>query len=161
MTSGVYLLTFSDGNNYVGKSINIERRWKEHGEKMEKGIAAKNMQQAFKRCGHAHAQILLKCHPDHIDIMESYYICKLRPTLNSADTVAISHRDIQLFDVNKHMLEFSTSDHIQLIADQQDRLNKLDNGYVDQLLDLNRILMQKLREANTRAKPGFWASLFS
>lgn len=83
MTSGVYQLTFSSGDTYIGKSINIEERWKQHYNKFTKGTAAKNMQAAYNRYGAPNGHILVKCHEDHIDVVEACYINRNKPTLNS------------------------------------------------------------------------------
>jgi len=83
MTSGVYQLTFSNGDTYIGKSINIEERWKQHTNKMYKGTAAKNMQAAFNAYGAPMGRILRECHEDHIDVVESCFISRNKPTLNS------------------------------------------------------------------------------
>lgn len=83
MTSGVYQLTFTDGNTYIGKSINIEERYKQHMNKFYKGTAAKPMQAAYNKCGAPNACIIRECHEDHIDVVESCFIARDRPTLNS------------------------------------------------------------------------------
>ena len=83
MTSGVYQLTFPGGATYIGKSINIEERWKQHTNKMYKGTAAKNMQAAFNTYGAPMGRILRECHEDHIDVVESCFISRNQPTLNS------------------------------------------------------------------------------
>lgn len=83
MTSGVYQLTFASGDTYIGKSINIEERWKQHMNKFYKGTAAKPMQAAFNRCGDPTGQILVECHEDHIDVVEACLISRCIPTLNS------------------------------------------------------------------------------
>ena len=83
MTSGVYQLTFPNGDTYIGKSINVEERWKQHCNKMTKGTAAKNMQAAWNSHRNFNADILVECHEDHIDVVEASLIVRHRPTLNS------------------------------------------------------------------------------
>jgi hypothetical protein len=80
MTSGVYRLTFSNGADYIGKSVDIATRWKQH---MDKLRAGKLMQAAYDSWGEPNAEILVRCHEDHIDIVESCLISRLRPCLNS------------------------------------------------------------------------------
>lgn len=70
MTSGIYKLTFPNGQYYIGKSNNIERRWKEHWTKFQKGTAAVNMQLAFDMSGYPKQEILYVVHPEHIDVIE-------------------------------------------------------------------------------------------
>lgn len=84
MTSGIYELTFGRHGNYIGKSIDIDARWKQHWDKLSKGTAAKSLQEAFSLNGGSFdAKILFECHPDHIDIMEECLIARLNPTLNT------------------------------------------------------------------------------
>lgn len=74
MTCGIYQLTFQSGMLYIGQSVNIENRWAQHFDKFQKGTAAKSMQQEFNRVGSPSAEILLVCHKDHLDMMETMYI---------------------------------------------------------------------------------------
>lgn len=74
MNSGIYILNFSNGCYYIGKSVNFERRWKEHFTKFEKGTAAKKLQQCFNECGYPETKIILEVHPDHIDVIEPIFI---------------------------------------------------------------------------------------
>ena len=49
MDSGIYRLTYRTGETYVGKSIHLTTRWKQHFDKLSKGKAAKNMQRSEER----------------------------------------------------------------------------------------------------------------
>lgn len=113
MKSGVYCLTFKDGSQYVGKSIDIERRWKEHAEKFKNGKAAKNMQAAYEKYGYPNAKVLIECHVDHIDLMETYYICRLQPQLNAIGGIFVSDTDLPVLEKYHRMLAFSTVEHIK------------------------------------------------
>lgn len=127
MRSGVYCLTFKDGSCYVGKSIDIERRWKEHAEKFKSGKAAKNMQAAFNSYGYPNAKVLLECHSDHIDLMETYYIGKLQPQLNTIGGIYVDSEELKVLEKHSSLLECSTATHLyKIISLQQDteRLNK-------------------------------------
>lgn len=85
MDSGIYQLTFNNGDTYIGKSLHLKTRWKQHADKLEKGTAAKNMQEAFRlsRNKMPNAKILLVCHPDVLDEYENYFINAIHPTLNT------------------------------------------------------------------------------
>jgi excinuclease UvrABC nuclease subunit len=83
MTSGVYRLTFSNGADYIGKSVDIATRWKQHMDKFRAGKATRLMQAAYDAWGEPNAEVLVECHEDHIDIVESCLISRLRPRLNS------------------------------------------------------------------------------
>ena len=74
MTSGIYKLEFGDKHFYIGKSKDIERRWKEHDTKFEKGTAAKFMQEAFNCYGYPSREIMFEVHPEHLDVIEPILI---------------------------------------------------------------------------------------
>ena len=117
MTSGIYALVFAGTYVYIGKSINIENRWKQHWEKMSSGKAAKNVQDAFNRYGYPATKIVAECHPDHIDLLETITIRtnKHLPLLNSAGTAEISQVDADLLVKNGNLITKSTADHIREI----------------------------------------------
>ena len=74
MASGIYRLTFSSGKYYVGKSLDLETRWKQHFNKFATGKAARPMQLEYDRCGLPQTEVIFECHKDHIDILEELLI---------------------------------------------------------------------------------------
>jgi hypothetical protein len=74
MDSGIYQLTFPNGQFYIGKSENIPKRWKTHQVNFEKGTHTKKMQEVYDMYGPPEYQVALEVHSDHIDIYESIYI---------------------------------------------------------------------------------------
>lgn len=88
MTSGIYQLNFNDQAFYVGQSINIETRWKQHFDKFRKGTAAKKMQDAYNTYGLPDVSILLECHKDYLDMMENFYIATNQSYIGSLNTTA-------------------------------------------------------------------------
>ncbi len=74
MSSGIYKLTFSSGRYYIGKSIDIDKRWKQHWKSMADGKHAKALQAEFDKYGEPEAEVLIYAHDDHIDILEGVYI---------------------------------------------------------------------------------------
>lgn len=115
MTSGIYELTFSNGGTYIGKSIDVEARWKQHLDKLAKGNGAKPLQEAFDlSAGRFNARVLHECHPDHLDIMEECLIARMQPTLNTTrpkDRLAGIH-DGDWIHIVSHF-KMSTVEHIQ------------------------------------------------
>lgn len=85
MDSGIYRLTFANGDTYVGKSLHLRTRWRQHYDKISKGSAAKNMMEAYYMSGKRlpDAEVLLECHPDVLDVYENYFINALEPVLNT------------------------------------------------------------------------------
>ncbi len=84
MTSGIYELTFKNGSNYIGQSIDIENRWKQHADKLLKGTAAIKMQSAYDAYGFPDAEVIFECHKDYLDIMETYFIHQNPNSLNGS-----------------------------------------------------------------------------
>lgn len=84
MTSGIYKLTFPSGRTYIGKSIDIDNRWRQHFDKFKKGTAAKEMQSEYNTYGKPVPEVIYECHPHHIDIMEAFFISRLNPELNTS-----------------------------------------------------------------------------
>lgn len=113
MNSGIYKLTFKSGNYYIGKSNNIDRRWKEHLDKFTRGKAAARMQAEYNKYGAPNGEVLLFCHEDHIDIMEALYIHgSWGPRiLNGTHPTTISQEDHDIFLKHPELLNYSTASH--------------------------------------------------
>lgn len=117
MTCGIYKLTFPSGRTYIGKSINIEERWKQHFDKLSKGKAAKNMQAEYDSYGEPSGEVFFECHADHLDIMEETLIARLNPELNTTrcpDRLDGIYDDE--FEYVVGWFSMSTVDHINTIA---------------------------------------------
>lgn len=146
MTSGVYELTFSSGDRYIGKSINIETRWKQHFDKLLKGTAAKNMQDAYRRYGMPSGDILCTCHSDHIDILEACYISRHNPELNSdrpSDPFqGVSEAVLNNLLRNTNIFDASTWQHIEVISNLTSDKSRLTEE-VEELEELNDLLLVK------------------
>lgn len=137
MTCGIYLLTFVDGCSYVGKSVHIEQRWSEHRNKLEKGTAATKMQQAFNRCGPPGAQILMECHEDHIDLMETHFIMRLKPNLNVAATKKVDN--IEALSAQGNLLKFSTAQHVQGILEYIAKVEVLEAELIEKDFEVENV----------------------
>jgi hypothetical protein len=169
MTSGIYKLTFSDGSYYIGKSSDITRRWGQHQESMSKGTHTKKLQQAFDIHGDPEYEILLECHEDHIDIMESLYInTNWGPSiLNATRPTAWNQDDIDFLDrINSEVWTVSTIQHLRNWLQTQkevnrlkDRISGLKDGSLVYSLEYE---LQELRSKiyNLRSR-GFFARLFN
>lgn len=126
MPSGIYRLTFSNGDFYIGKSISISNRWKQHYDKFQKGKAATNMQKAYDKYGPPKGEILFKCHTDHIDIAEELFIHRLKPPLNGTYPKD-PFQGMSIGEVHSisELLSMSTIDHIQLIKSNNANKSRL------------------------------------
>lgn len=145
MTSGVYQLTFSSGKTYIGKSVNIEERWKQHYDKMCKGTAAKAMQHEFTHYGEPSGKIVVTCHPDHIDILEACCIARMSPELNS-DRPPDPFKGISIDTINGYlkddMFDKSTLEHIERINDLSSDVVQLEEE-VAELTETNSLLEEE------------------
>ena len=71
MTCGIYLLSFNDTDDvYIGKSKDIEKRYKEHLYSFNQGTASKKMQNAYNLFGIPEVHILKVAAEDNIDKLE-------------------------------------------------------------------------------------------
>ena len=127
MASGIYRLTFSSGKYYIGKSLDLETRWKQHFNKFATGKAARPMQLEYDRCGLPQTEVIFDCHRDHIDILEELLIEQFKgpdmlnttyPDCELTDEVAI------LINKSRDLLHSSTWDHLKMIHTSQDRVTK-------------------------------------
>lgn len=129
MTCGIYRLNFDSEHFYIGKSINVEERWRQHFTKFEKGTAAKAMQACFDDHGYPATELLISCHPDHLDVLEPLFI---HTHYNSAyclnsDKPSI-HHDVGEWNIGKQeyeLLKMSTFSHINEIIGLKNRCTKL------------------------------------
>jgi hypothetical protein len=86
MTCGIYKLTFSSGLFYIGKSLNIEKRWQQHFDSMQKNKSAAAVQAQYNMLGFPKTEIIYECHEDHIDLVEESLIFRMKPPLNTTFT---------------------------------------------------------------------------
>lgn len=125
MTSGIYKLEFRSGNTYIGKSVDVNERFKDHMRSFEKKKAAAKMQAEYDRWGAPEMTVIIEAHPDHIDILERYFIGAMKPELNTQlpNELEVMATDsvVAYFDLLKH----STVDIIRLCASQDKEMDQL------------------------------------
>lgn len=89
VTSGVYKLIFKDGSFYIGRSVNIEGRYKDHCSTLRNNRAHnKALQQAFNYNGIPQLEILETCTVEESKKQEVFWIAQLNATkvgLNISD----------------------------------------------------------------------------
>jgi hypothetical protein len=127
MTSGIYKLTFKSGRFYIGKSIDIPVRWRQHYDKLRKGMGTVRMQIEFNRYHDYNQEVLLECHSDHIDIMETYFInCGNKELmLNTTFPTPLCRAEYEPILANPELLKYSTSEHIAALANQVSTIKEL------------------------------------
>jgi len=124
MTSGIYKLQFSDDSIYIGKSSNIDKRWSQHSKAMLKGSHTKKIQEAYSKYGDPIFSIICTCHPDHLDILENYYInyfwCS--KILNTTRPPELTDREEQILkSAGDNVWAMSTFEHIMGWSNAADR----------------------------------------
>lgn len=133
MASGIYRLTFSSGKFYIGKSLDLETRWKQHFNKFATGKAARPMQVEYDRCGLPKTEVIYHCHQDHIDIMEEWLIDQFKCGDMLNTTYPKIERTEEVADVinnNRELLQFCTWDHLRLITNSDRRIAQAEHAQV-------------------------------
>jgi group I intron endonuclease len=76
MTSGIYKLKFEGTSKvYIGQSVNIEKRFKEHIRSLKNRTSAKKLLSGFDTFGHPSIVILEECKDkDLMSLLENSYI---------------------------------------------------------------------------------------
>lgn len=120
ISSGIYKMYFSDGSFYIGKSVDIDKRWAQHDKAFSKGTHTKKLQSAYNRLGYPDYEVLFECHPDHIDILETFFINKYwgPNILNSTKPAEISEEGLDILrKFPREVWTFSTFEHLNRWAD--------------------------------------------
>lgn len=149
MDSGIYKLTFEDGSMYIGKSIDMLRRWKEHINKFQKGTAAKDLQHKYNNYGLPDHKILHKCHPDHVDLLESIYIDRYWDRLlNTTRSNLVPDHDKEHLLNNVALLEHSTAAHLRALLENWEKIDAAEERY-EELLNRDEFIKDLLAEKET------------
>lgn len=169
MKSGIYTLTFSDGSVYVGKSVDIPKRWAQHTKAMQKGTHTSKIQDVYNKYGVPEYDVIFECHPDHIDILETYFI-------NSYwdDKILNTTRPADIDDLGKEILhnfpdfvwDLSTFDHILKWNHFEGKYKESvafikkskDASHLEFMSEQVEILTRELERMRSR---GFFARLFN
>lgn len=127
MITGIYKLTFPSGMFYIGKSGDIKNRWKQHYDSFLKGKGSSRMQAEFNRYKDYTQEVLLECHQDHIDIMETYFInySNKGMMLNTIFSQPLPPEQYDPILANMGLLKYSTSQHVKALADQVQTIKEL------------------------------------
>lgn len=91
MTCGIYKLSFNSNINniYIGQSINIEKRLKQHLALFHSNKASKKLQEAFNAYGPPTLELVQECVVENLNNLEEYYISKfdtVKEGLNTRST---------------------------------------------------------------------------
>lgn len=118
MNSGIYVLRFTSGHYYIGRSDNIPKRWEQHFKDFTKGQHSKKMQECFDRYGPPTKEVFLYCHSDHIDLYESIIIrMNLGPMcLNTTLPKEVPPDDADVLMRNGQWVSVGTAEHFRMLT---------------------------------------------
>lgn len=122
MNSGIYVLRFPRNIFYIGKSDNIPRRWEEHKKSFLKGSHTKKMQWAYDSYGMPEFEVMIECHRDHIDLLESIAIHtnSNHDLLNGNKPAAVPPDEVTILLESGDELKLSTAEHIRRLKELEE-----------------------------------------
>lgn len=95
MTIGIYKLVFEGTDKvYIGQSINIQKRYKEHLNSFKTGIISKKLLQGFIDFGTPILEIVCICTIEKLNELEDYYILLYNTVGNNGFNTLNSSEDI-------------------------------------------------------------------
>ncbi len=121
MISGIYNLTFFDDTYwYIGKAVDIDKRWEQHRNDFIKGKHTKKMQWAYDTYGMPQFRVHVEAHPDHLDILESIIIWDNWSDtfcLNGVRPAPVSPEDVETLSslLDSPLIKDSTGQHLRSI----------------------------------------------
>jgi hypothetical protein len=166
MDSGIYRLTYKTGQTYVGKSIHLNIRWRQHFDKLSKGKAAVNMQDAYYASDHQFPQteVLLYCHPDMLDYYEGYFINYLKPELNTSipDELPEHSKTIIVQHANQGLAGYSVVTMLEVASNFSEKIVDLESlmeAKQEQMEQLEYDYEELSQTWNNRARQDNWAKM--
>lgn len=100
MTIGIYALVFENTDKvYIGQSIHIEIRFKEHIYSFNNGHISEKLYSAFSTFGTPKLEILEVCNSTELDYLEEIYIKEFNSVENGFN---IMHRPFSSFQGDRH-----------------------------------------------------------
>ena len=85
MKSGIYKITNNLNHHfYIGQSIHVQQRWKEHQKSFKENKRKTVLQKAFHKYGFENFsfEVIEECEPDKLNEREMFYIAALKPEYN-------------------------------------------------------------------------------
>lgn len=177
MQSGIYVLKFSSGNFYIGKSEDIPTRWKQHVAAFTKSTHTSRMQNEYNLYGLPTAEVLVECHRDHIDLMEAIAIHENAgpKLLNGNAPKRVEDWECNILMKSADRIKQPTAMHLILLKEQElkakrleKKLNKLKNKGIEMPEDIANVVSNLHKELGkceaelTRYKTlPLWKRIFS
>lgn len=98
MATGIYILRFKNTNKiYIGKSINISRRYTAHLRNLGLGLSSKKLQEAYNTYGEPTLDVLIECSEEELDKEEMEAISIFNSAadgFNTLDTIGGNNNQV-------------------------------------------------------------------
>jgi hypothetical protein len=161
MKSGIYVLKFDSGYAYIGKSVDISSRYKQHLNSLRRGNHTSELQAHYKVWGIPRCEVLELCHPDHLDVLERSWISR---GVNLLNTVYHEppHQDSWVRS-HSHVLQHSTGTLLKNMVESARELKDLRRHGVVAPGELDRLRDLELEVASLRAykSSSWWYKLWN
>jgi group I intron endonuclease len=116
---GVYVIRCEPtGNEYVGASVHIVKRIREHFYRLEKGVHRnRRLQHAYNDYGKDSfsSKVLLYCDPSNLEMYGNRLIKKIQPELNIVHTGHTKGARIRAMNRNERAIEKSLDKQVRFI----------------------------------------------
>lgn len=114
--SGIYMLTFKNCEKvYVGQSVDIKRRFKDHLRYLNMGEHSKKVQDAYKEFGEPELEILELCSDDQLNDRELFYINFWDSVNNGLNSTYSGQGGCNIFGEDRYNSIYSNEQIIQLV----------------------------------------------
>lgn len=115
MSIGIYRLNFKEGF-YIGQSLNIEHRYKDHLYSMRTNIkCSKKLRDAYIQYGEPTLEILELCRPEDLDIREQFHLDKLLAYSTGYNTSKVASGGPGLFGEEHGNALYSNEDYFNIL----------------------------------------------
>ena len=117
MTTGIYLLSFPNTNKvYIGQSINIKNRFRDHLNDMLNNREPKKLQEAYNRYGIPTCEIECSTTVEELNSKENYYISLWNSQQDGFNTLAIASTTPILYGENNPASLYTTEQILDVIS---------------------------------------------
>lgn len=118
MTCGIYKLKFLNTPKfYIGKAINIERRFTKHKSSLKYNRSSIKLQEAYRLYGNPILEILCICEEDELDYLENKYIVNFNTIQEGFNTTQSITGGCELFGEDAGNSKYTNEIYINVFLD--------------------------------------------
>lgn len=142
MTIGIYLLSFNGTDKvYIGQSINIEKRYKEHLWALPAGRENAKITKAYSLYGNPTLAILEECTQEYLSVLETQYIHEFDSYHNGFNS---SKEAIPVSRGEKHFNSIYTNEKVYSVLQYLIRTPILTAREIAEELNVTKALVQSI-----------------